>query len=594
MELPKENGPATTKPAAAPAIYHLAIDRFRGIKSLRWAPAPGVNVILGGGDVGKTTILDAIGLLLSPTNATVVSDTDYYLRRDEDEFVIEAIIALPPGSGISQLTRPAWPWNWDGTQALVPDHSDDGAPAGEPVYRLRVRGTSDLELTYEIVQPNGSPDSLPVALRRAIGLVRLSGDDRNDRDLRLVQGSALDRLLSDKGLRSRMASELAKSDVRSELGEEARIALGALDTVFKLEKLPGDLDIAITGGQGASVASLVGLTAKRETVQLPLASWGAGTRRLSALTIAEQIQGEAPVTLVDEVERGLEPYRQRLLMAKLQAGSSQVFITTHSPAAVSAASLARLWYVDHAGAIGPLDGKKVDALRADDPEAFLARLTIVAEGATEVGFVSVLLERALGTSLQAHGIHIADGDGHESTIGILEALADGGLSFGGFADDEQKHPDRWAALHRRLGTLLFRWKSGDIESNIIGAVAEHQLERLLSDPAGEKTGYRLRTLADRLGISEKEFAQLQARAGEGFRALMIEAAHGNVPVGKDALKKEYKNHAKTWFKSVAGGREIADKVFTLGLWPELKADLLPFCNAVRTAAQLEPLDDLAP
>ena len=94
MELPKENRPATTKPPAAPVIYHLAIDRFRGIKSLRWAPAPGVNVILGGGDVGKTTILDAIGLLLSPTNATVVSDTDYYLRRDEDEFVIEAIIAL--------------------------------------------------------------------------------------------------------------------------------------------------------------------------------------------------------------------------------------------------------------------------------------------------------------------------------------------------------------------------------------------------------------------------------------------------------------------------------------------------------------------
>ena len=74
---------------------------------------------------------------------------------------------------------------------------------------MRVRGTEDLELVYEIVQPDGSADPFPVALRRAIGLVRLSGDDRNDRDLRLVQGSAFDRLLSDKNLRSRIAARTA-------------------------------------------------------------------------------------------------------------------------------------------------------------------------------------------------------------------------------------------------------------------------------------------------------------------------------------------------------------------------------------------------
>jgi hypothetical protein len=56
-----------------------------------------------------------------------------------------------------------------------------------------VCGTGDLELTYEIVQPDGTVGMLPVALRRRMGLVRLGGDDRSERDLRLVQGSALDR-----------------------------------------------------------------------------------------------------------------------------------------------------------------------------------------------------------------------------------------------------------------------------------------------------------------------------------------------------------------------------------------------------------------
>jgi putative ATP-dependent endonuclease of the OLD family len=55
--------------------------------------------------------------------------------------------------------------------------------------------------------------------------VRLSGDDRNDRDLRLVQGSALDRLLSDKGLRSRMARKLAKSALKDDLGSKSAQSL---------------------------------------------------------------------------------------------------------------------------------------------------------------------------------------------------------------------------------------------------------------------------------------------------------------------------------------------------------------------------------
>jgi len=67
----------------APTILRLTIERFRSIKSLQWLPAKGVNMIVGGGDVGKTTILDAIGLILSPINPSVVPDTDYYLREDK-------------------------------------------------------------------------------------------------------------------------------------------------------------------------------------------------------------------------------------------------------------------------------------------------------------------------------------------------------------------------------------------------------------------------------------------------------------------------------------------------------------------------------
>ncbi|MGH2843959.1 MAG: ATP-dependent nuclease, partial [Solirubrobacteraceae bacterium] len=405
-----------------PTIRRFSIARFRGISALTWWPGPGANLILGGGDVGKTTILDAIGLLLSQVTPSTLSDTDYFCRRVQDGFMMEAVMALPATSGISDQLRPSWPWAWDGRDPVIPALEGD---TGESVYRLRVRGTEDLELVYEVLQPDGSADSLSVTLRRSIGLVRLSGDDRNDRDLRLVQGSALDRLLSDKGLRSRLASELAKGDVKSELAEPAQSALGNLDTAFRARDLPAGLDLAITAGQGASLAALIGLTADRDGVRLPLANWGAGTRRLAALAIAEQRQSDRPVTLVDEAERGLEPYRQRALIEKLQSSGAQAFVTTHSPAAISAAGQANLWYVDHMGEIGPLDAAKIARHRVADPDAFLSRLTIVAEGATEVGFSSVLLERAFGRRLTHFGIHVSNGGGHEFMLELLEALKAG-------------------------------------------------------------------------------------------------------------------------------------------------------------------------
>jgi putative ATP-dependent endonuclease of OLD family len=216
---------------------------------------------------------------------------------------------------------------------------------------------------------------------------------------------------------------------------------------------------------------------------------------------------------------------------------------------------------------------------------------MVGEGVTEVNFADVLLEKALGCPLATLGARVTDAGGHESALGLLEALAKGGLRFGGFADDEGKHPTRWQRLSEALGPLLFRWKAGCIEQNVIGAVPDDKLEMLIADPNEDiKTGRRLRTLADRLGIAEKDFPSIKAKAGAGLKALMIEAAMGTVP--EEAEKNVFKAHAQTWFKTPEGGRELAVKMFSLGLWPALKSELMPFCNAVRKALGMSELPDL--
>lgn len=579
----------------SPEIRRLHLKKFRGFEDLVWCPSPGMNVILGGGDVGKSTLLEAIALLLHPTNSYTLSDSDYWQRLVEEEFCIEAVMYLPDSTGIHQQSTLAWPWEWNGTDAvLLADEGDGGA--AQPVYKVRVRGTADLEVVHEFVQPDGSQVAFSIALRRNIGVVRLAGDDRNDRDLRLIQGSGLDRLLADKGLRARLGHRAAQDPVEDALSEEAKTKLDALNSTFSQRALPTNLGLGFVGGVGLSISALVGLTAKKSTVQLPLTSWGSGTRRLGALVIADSLQDGRPITVVDELERGLEPYRQRRLVQSLLTKGTQSFVTTHSAAVISAANGAALWYVDTRGNIGSLASDQVSAHQTKDPETFLARLSIVAEGITEVGFITVLLERFVRADWKDEGIHVTDGGGNDAVLALLEALSSGGARFAGFADCEphSSNPGRWGKLKERLGNLLLRWEKGCLEENIIPMFKREDLERLIEDAVGERTGMRLRTLADRLNINEKTFDAVASAAGEGLLALIVEAAIGHVPEslkGNKGKANEFKAHAKVWFKSLEGGKELADKMFELGAWTVAKPKLLPFANAIRTCINLPSVSE---
>jgi len=584
---------ANNEDARAPTILKLTIERFRGIQRLEWWPTSGLNVILGGGDVGKSTILDAIALLFSPTNTSVISDADFWARKPEDEFCIEAIISIAPGTGINQQTKNAWPWHWDGKEAQLPDLEAEGATI--PVYRVRVRGTSEFDLAYEVVQPDGNANHFSTAVRRAIGLVRLGGDDRNDRDLRMVQGSALDRLLSDRTLRSRLTDALADTDVQSHLKGDAKKKLDDLDASFKQKALPSDLKLGFTGSQGFTIGALLGLTASKVETQLPLSNWGAGTRRLAALEIAAAQQGELPIVLIDEMERGLEPYRQRMLVADIEGRRSQTFLTTHSAAVLGALSRAQIWYLDAFGKIGALKSSVVAPHQMRDPELFLSRLTIVAEGKTEVGFVRHLLEKNISPAPLNFGLLVADAVGHESALSLLEALAAGGMAFGAFVDNENLHPTRWKSVADKIGPLFFQWSETSTEATIIKLVTAEQLQQLIEDPTGDLTGERLRTLADRIGIAEKSFDAI-SKAAPNLHDLIIQAATGSIPDSeRDAdkpRKKALQKHGQCWFKTDDGGRELAAKMATLGILPQLESQLLPFINALRAVLGQSALGSL--
>ncbi|MYB78988.1 MAG: DNA replication and repair protein RecF [Acidimicrobiia bacterium] len=65
------------------ALAWLALAGFRSYQELQWAPSPGVNLVIGGNGVGKTNLLEAVGMLFTgasfrgaPDRALVASGRD--------------------------------------------------------------------------------------------------------------------------------------------------------------------------------------------------------------------------------------------------------------------------------------------------------------------------------------------------------------------------------------------------------------------------------------------------------------------------------------------------------------------------------------
>ena len=185
------------------------------------------------------------------------------------------------------------------------------------------------------------------------------------------------------------------------------------------------------------------------------------------------------------------------------------------------------------------------------------------------------------------GVRVCNGQGNESALALLEALSTAGLLFAGLVDNEGKYLGRWDAVKKRLGNKLHQWPLGCTEQQVIAAIPQDKLPELLKGDEGDFNGKRLRTLAVRLGIQDKEMSAIEAalsKKGGSLRQIIIDAAMGSKEGAAVDDEKEWKSHARDWFKSEPGGRELAKKMIALGAWDVIGPALLPLINAILSAA----------
>src|SRR4051812_45034294 len=73
-------------------VRAVVISNFRGIQRLEWCPSPGFNCLIGPGDSGKSTVLDAIGMCLGARRSLSITDADFHRLNVAEPIVVMATL----------------------------------------------------------------------------------------------------------------------------------------------------------------------------------------------------------------------------------------------------------------------------------------------------------------------------------------------------------------------------------------------------------------------------------------------------------------------------------------------------------------------
>lgn len=375
-------------------IRHLEIHNFRSIHSLDWSPSAGINCIIGPGDSGKSSVLDAIDLCLGARRVASFSDTDFYGLDVSRPILILATLGALPDALLDLDSYGEFLRGFDAATSKVEDEPRTGI---ETVLTVRLKVTDDLDPSWSLyserADAEGSDRGLSWKDRTAVAPARIGSYASTN--LSWARGSVLNRLTEE---RADLGAELAAAarDVRTSFGNRAGASLA--DTLRTVTETAGELGVQIGTSAFAlldshSVSIGDGAIALHDEYGVPLRALGTGSARLLVAGLQRKASQLATIALVDEVEYGLEPHRLARFLDSLGAKESppplQIFMTSHSPVAVRELNGDQVFVARRTAGQTTLEqagiADDVQSTLRTAPEAFLARSIIVCEGASEVG-----------------------------------------------------------------------------------------------------------------------------------------------------------------------------------------------------------------
>ena len=129
-------------------IRRVEIENFRGIKTLTWLPTAGINCLIGPGDSGKSSILDAIDLCLGARRNVQFTDADFH-RLNVDRPIQITITVGELDDALKNID--AYGLYVRGFDSKTGNVEDEPEKSAETVLTVRLTVSSDLEPLWSLV-----------------------------------------------------------------------------------------------------------------------------------------------------------------------------------------------------------------------------------------------------------------------------------------------------------------------------------------------------------------------------------------------------------------------------------------------------------
>ncbi|MCO6187485.1 ATP-dependent endonuclease [Rhizobium sp. L1K21] len=417
-------------------VRRLMIENFRGVARGQ-VDFSGHTLLVGGNNVGKSTICDALELVLGPERAfrrPIVNEHDFHSGQYLDEngvpiyIKIDVVLLHLPEEMEKRLFSKTRPWSdkkggFVDVEGAKPEDADAedvcrALPLSFIGYYNRQEddfagGTYFSHPIQEIGEDDeqfGKPFAglsyFPREWKIQCGFIYLRTLRTGRRALSLERGSLLDTILrlGDSGKESMWESTV----------KQIRALKPAIGDIPQLEEIQKQIRNRMSRFVGlSSDADATGFFASdltrehlREVVQLFLKSKESnhsvpysrlGTGAVNALVfallthIADLRGNRAVIFAMEEPEIALPPHAQRRITKYLLSNMGQAIITSHSPYVIEEFELTNVNAVSRQNAVLSSDSIPTDAIkyrtlrsnRRQLAEAVLARGIIVAEGDTE-------------------------------------------------------------------------------------------------------------------------------------------------------------------------------------------------------------------
>lgn len=415
-------------------IRKINVKNFRNLRDFEIYPYHSTTVFIGENNSGKSNLLYALRLLLSPRSKRLepqLSEEDINdFARSEGENFFSVSVEIGALQEHQEL------------EAVFRDRI--GRDNGETYVTIEGRYELDENGDYTWKSQVLSPpkrDNEPIAFRYRmakhvplffLGPVRDAG-----REMRATGGGTLSELLGEVNL------EDVEEDVIEKLSE-ANEMLSQCQDISSLEGgiagllnslLPsgrGEVSMAVANEDPSQLVKEIRLNLRRQSDyrEYDIYRHGTGLQNLVLMAMFRHKislsteEGIQPIFAIEEPEAHLHPQSQRCLFKDLEEISGPVLLTTHSPTIVESCdplSLVRMSTSEENVAtsqqLNPstIDQEDIKSLkrmmRAGRADAFFARSIIIVEGQSEAITLPVFAKRS-GYNLDRDGITIVPAYGN--------------------------------------------------------------------------------------------------------------------------------------------------------------------------------------